>query len=72
MVTQSQFVAWGLTKDQWPNITPALIQTYLDNPYLLDKHLEWTVFIEAFYYYHDWWFDNQRRDGKLVVVKYNR
>ena len=71
MVTQSQFIAWGLSKDQWPNITPALVETYLNEPSLLDQHLEWTVFIETFYYYHDWWLNNQKRD-KVVVVKYNR
>ena len=64
MVTESQFIAWGLTKDQWPNITPDLVQTYLDNPRMLDDSLAWTVFIEAFHYYYQWYWANQRENNR--------
>ena len=58
-LTEAQFIACGMTKDKWPHITIETIQSFLDDPSLLDDNLGWEAFLECFYYYFDWYWRDQ-------------
>ncbi len=59
-LSEAQFIYHGLKKDKWPEINLELVQHWLNNPSELDDHVGWEDFLERFYYYYTWYWDNHR------------
>lgn len=51
--SRERFIYLGLTKDKWTGLTPEVIQSFMDNPEILDHEDE--EFVERFFYYFDWY-----------------
>lgn len=58
--TEAQFICYGMLKDKWPEITPQLIQHFLDCPSALDEE-DTPGYLDSFYFYYEWYWANQRR-----------
>lgn len=60
MPTQAEFIYYGMTKEKWPEINIPTIQSFLDDPSLLDDNVGWEDFLECFYRYYDWYWEERR------------
>lgn len=60
MPSESEFIYLGMVKEKWTGLSPERIQSMLDNPASMDDNIGWEDFIECFYRYYDWYWDNQR------------
>lgn len=57
--SEAQFIAYGMTKDRWPCVTPELVQDFIDNPNHLDGDLD--KYVDSFHYYYFWYWNAKNK-----------
>jgi hypothetical protein len=60
VVGEALFIHLGMRKEKWSVVTVEMIQSFLDDPSLLDDNENWDDFIECFYKYHQWYWREQK------------
>lgn len=59
-ISEATFIYLGMAKEKWPEINIPTIQSFLDDPSLLDDNVGWEEFLDCFYKYHFWYWREQR------------